>query len=92
MATSATRNKVNKLGSVKHSELVSMLSFSAEANEKQHHGIEADKSKLLRDLETRLLNFKLIREEFTRLVADIDAILQAGSQTTSDGCRNARAG
>jgi hypothetical protein len=82
IALSASRNKVNKLGSVKHSDIAFMLTSSTEVNDKQAG--EEDKSKLLRDLEARLLSFKLIREEFSRVVADIYAILQAGLQSASD--------
>ncbi|KAG2174108.1 hypothetical protein INT43_004128 [Umbelopsis isabellina] len=81
IATSATRNKINKLGSVKHSEISSLLSFTTDESGKSKDNslAQPEKSKILRDLETRLLNFKPIREEFAKVVKDVDATLQAGS-------------
>lgn len=81
MATAATRNKINKLGSVKHSEISSLLTFTTDESgkRKEYNSEQSEKSKILRDLETRLLNFKPIREEFSKMVTEVDATLQAGS-------------
>jgi hypothetical protein len=81
IATSATRNKINKLGSVKHSEMSSLLSFSTDENGKgkDTSSAQLEKSKVVRDLEARLLNFKSIRDEFAKVTSAVDAILQAGT-------------
>lgn len=84
ISANATRNKVNKLGSVKHSGIASKLAFSADTPYVNSKDVPEDKAKSQRDLEARFLNFKPIKEEISRLVTDIDTILQAGSQTSVD--------
>lgn len=48
-----------------------------------------EEAKLQRNLEARLLNFNPIKKELAQLVADIDTILQAGSQTAQADGENA---
>lgn len=84
ISANATRNKINKLGSVKHGGIASKLTFSADTSSVSSKDVPEDKAKPQRDLEARLLNFKPIKEEISQLVTDIDTILQAGSQAAVD--------
>ncbi|KAH8554013.1 BUD22-domain-containing protein [Umbelopsis sp. PMI_123] len=79
IATTATRNKISKHKSIKNSDLLSMLEFPFDEPAKSHNEESAEKAKLQHNVEARLLNYNLIKEEFSKLLEEIDKIVEAGS-------------
>jgi hypothetical protein len=79
VATTATRTKVSKHRSIKHSNILSMLEFSTDEAAKSTNEISLEKAKLQHNIEARLLNFKPIKEEFGKLLEDIDKVIEAGA-------------
>lgn len=79
LATTATRNKISKHRSMKNSNILSMLEFPSDEATKIQNDITPEKAKLQHNIEARLLNFKPIKEELSKLLEDIEKIMEAGS-------------
>ncbi|KAG2180514.1 hypothetical protein INT44_003518 [Umbelopsis vinacea] len=80
IATTATRNKISKNGTIKHSNILSLLEFPTDEAAKSSNEMSLEDAKLQHNIEARLLNFKPIKEEFSKLLEDIVKIIDAGSQ------------
>ncbi|CAO3692569.1 unnamed protein product [Umbelopsis ramanniana] len=79
VATTATRNKISKHRSIKNSNILSMLEFPTDEATKIQNDISPENAKLQHNIEARLLNFKPIKEEFSKLLEDIEKVMEAGS-------------